>query len=336
MVAVVTDLNRQKINEYIWTVYVENQKAPFELDESEALHFFERFYAKHPINEDDECFYYGVLLYEQAFVDEPNRDRYLVKAQEVFRLYRELSGETEWDVVEDRLEDVSQMIKDEDLLSKVKTAAETAPEIPGMVLVPPGAFLFGEDNRETLLEPYYIDIYPVTNKHYREFLEETKYRSPRIWETNPEVAADDMPVTGVSWMDALQYCKWAGKSLPTNHQWEKAARGTQGYTYPWGEDELTPERANYLYDVYREPELKPVTAFESYGSPFGCKVMVGTVWEWTNTPYPDEEGACYIKGGSFVDPDNEAFISTTATLWAGKKAKTDILGFRCTKVLELT
>ena len=73
MVAVVTDLNRQKINEYIWTVYVENQKAPFKIDEQDALHFFERFYAKHPINEDDECFYYGVLLYEQAFVDKTGK-----------------------------------------------------------------------------------------------------------------------------------------------------------------------------------------------------------------------------------------------------------------------
>jgi len=185
------------------------------------------------------------------------------------------------------------------------------------------------------LEPYYIDVYPVTNAAYRAFVEETSYRTPVLWDRRPDLAGDDLPVTGVSWMDALQYCKWAGKALPTDRQWEKAARGTEGSTYPWGEDELTPERANYLYDVYREPQLKPVTAFEAFGSPFGCKAMVGSVWEWTNTPFPDEEGACFIKGGSYVDPGSPAFVSTTATLWAGKKAKTDILGFRCTKALEL-
>ncbi len=334
MVTTVTDLNRQKICEYLWTVYVDTQKCAFTIDENDALHFFERYYAKHPMNEDEECFYYGILLYELSFSDAVNRERYLVKAQQVFTRYREVSGETEWDVVEDRLADVNDIIESEDLLSKVKAVSETAPAVPGMVLVPAGSFPFGEEKRVTELEPYYIDIYPVTNAQYKVFLEETKYRRPRIWDTNPEITADDIPVTGVSWMDALQYCKWAKKSLPTAEQWEKAARGPKGSTYPWGEAEPTPELTNYKVDHYVQPKLLPVTQFKDVPSPYGVQALVGSVWEWTNTPYIDEDGAQILKGGSFVDPNALPYLSTTADLWANKKEKTDCIGFRCTRALD--
>jgi formylglycine-generating enzyme required for sulfatase activity len=334
MVTIVSDLNRQKICEYIWTFYVDGQKAPFQIDETDALHFFERYYAKHPINEDDECFYYGILLYEQAFTDPPNRARYLVKAQEVFTRYREVSGETEWDVVEDRLADVTDIIESESLLEKVKTAGDMAPAIPGMVLVPSGPFPFGLDRKEMVLEPFYIDVYPVTNAQYREFVVATKYRSPRIWDVSPELSADDLPVTGVSWMDALQYCKWAQKSLPTEEQWEKAARGPKGLTYPWGEEPPTPETSNFRHDSFIEPVLVPVTNYADVPSPYGVRGMVGSVWEWTNTPYPDEDGTQILKGGSYVDPSSVAWVSAVAVLWASKKEKTDVIGFRCTKALD--
>ena len=76
-------LSRDKICEYIWAVYIDQLKAPFDLDEEAALHWFERWYSKHPLNDDEECFYYGILLYERAFSDDVNRDRYIVKAKEV-------------------------------------------------------------------------------------------------------------------------------------------------------------------------------------------------------------------------------------------------------------
>ena len=327
-------LTRSKICEYVWAVYIDVTKAPFEIDESEALHFFEKFYSKHPLNEDEECFYYGILLYEQSFSDDANRDRYLVKAKQVFDVYRDGTGETEWEPIEDRYADVCDIIESENLLEKVQTAADLAPEIPGMVMVPAGPFPFGPDSRQIVLEPYYIDIYPVTNAEYRVFLRESKYRRPALWDRNPQAAADEYPVTGVSWMDALQYCKWAKKSLPTVEQWEKAARGNQGHLYPWGDEAPSADRCNY-HDLRVSAELLPATRYDAFPSPYGTKAMVGTVWEWTNTNYPDEDGSQYIKGGSWADPANPDYLSTTAYMWASKKEKNDIIGFRCTKALDV-
>jgi formylglycine-generating enzyme required for sulfatase activity len=329
------DLSREKICQYVWATYVDATKAPFEMDEGEALRFFEKFYAKHPLNEDKECFFYGILLYEQAFQDDVNRARFLVKAREVFQVYRKVTGDNEWDAVEDRLADVEEMIQEEGLEEKVKAAVASAPEIPGMVLIQAGPFPFGPDGEETVLEPFYIDIEPVTNAQYREFVAETNYRPPTIWESRPEISQPHLPVSGVSWMDALQYCKWKGMALPTIQQWEKAARGPTGNTYPWGEDEPTPELVNCHWNRHRDAELKPVTDYKDAASSYGVLGMVGGVWEWTNTPHPDHEGSQYIKGGSYVDPADPRFVVASSFLWAGKKTKVDILGFRCTKALIL-
>ncbi len=325
---------QEQICQYVWARYIDNVKPKIEVDEEAALKFYEDYYAKHPLNEDDECFYYAVLLYERAFSDEANRARYLVKACEVFEVYRRVSGETEWDVIEDRLIDVKEIIETEGLLKTVKTAADLAPEIEGMVLIPAGASPFGVERHEVHLEPFYIDIYPVTNKAYRQFVEETNYRRPVLWERRPDLAGDDLPVTGVSWMDTLQYCKWSGKSLPTAEQWQKAARGPKGTTYPWGNDEPTPERANF-WDGVMEPKLQPMEKFKAGVSPYGIHCMVGTVWEWTNTAFPDEEGTQIVMGGSYADPPLPEFLSSYAANWASKKEKNDLIGFRCTKRLDV-
>jgi formylglycine-generating enzyme required for sulfatase activity len=326
----------EAVRRYVWVRYIDDERPEKPIDEEHALKMFEDHYSKHPLNEDDECFYYGILLYERAFSgDDANRARYLVKAKEVFEVYRKVSGETDWDAIEDRYADVCDIIESEGLLEKVQTAAAKAPKVEGMVLVPAGSFPFGAEGKQTHLEPFYIDVYPVTNAEYRRFLEETKYRKPELWGRNPELSGDDMPVTGVSWMDALQYCKWAKKSLPTAEQWEKAARGPEGFAYPWGNEEPTPDRANYLVEG-TEPRLHSPGRYEKAKSPYGCVAMVGTVWEWTNTSYPDEEGAQVIKGGSYVDPATPEYVSAWATNWANKKEKNEIIGFRCTRALELS
>lgn len=324
-------LSLEQVNQYIWAKYIDNARPPIEVNEDQALKLYEQHYAKHPLNEDDECFYYGILLYEAAFRDDKNRARYLVKAKEVFEVYRNVSGETEWDVIEDRLADTLDIIKKEKLEAKVAKAATTvvAPAIPGMVFVPAGKFLYGESKEEKILEAFYIDVEPVTNAAYKKYVDETKYPKPSIWDRHPELAADDLPVTGVSWMDAVQYCKWAGKELPTAEQWEKAARGEDGRTYPWGEDVPSAKDACFT-PADGAGKLAGVSGFEKNRSPYGCHVMVGHVWEWTKTQSPDEENSCVVKGGSWSDPAE--FITCWASLDAGKKEKIELIGFRCAKL----
>jgi formylglycine-generating enzyme required for sulfatase activity len=327
------------VRQYVWDRYIDNVRPRVEIDEELALKLLEDHYSKHPLNQDDECFYYGILLYERAFSSEDKdtqRARYFVKAKEVFEVYRKVSGETEWDVIEDRYADVCDIIESEGLLEKVQTAVSKAPKVEGMVLVPAGPFPFGAERKHTHLEPYYIDIFPVTNLEYRKFLTETSYRKPELWARRPDLAADELPVTGVSWMDALQFCKWAKKSLPTSEQWEKAARGPEGFTYPWGEDPPTPERANYKVHYEDDGRLQSAKRYEKWKSPYGVVAMVGSVWEWTNTSYPDEEGAQFIKGGSYDDPNEPAFLSALAEIWANKKEKNELIGFRCTKTLDMS
>lgn len=327
-------LKRELICQYVWDRYIDNVRPKVEVDEEAALKFFEGYYAKHPLNTDQECFYYAILLYERAFADDTHRARYLVKAKEVFEAYRDSTGDRELDAIEDRYEDVVDIIERENLVAQVKSVVDTAPEIEGMVLVPGGSYSYGEQRLQLVLEPFYIDVLPVTNEQYRKFLEETNYRRPPLWEQMPEFAEDGLPVTGVSWMDALMYCKWAGKGLPTAEQWEKAARGNDGRTYPWGEEEPTPETACF-WDQIREPKLRPLRdAQQASASPYGVRCMAGFVWEWTNTPMPDIEGAQFVKGGSWADPALPQFLSGWARNWANKKEKNELIGFRCTKRLE--
>lgn len=332
-------LTLELVRKYIWTRYIDGERFHVEVDEDAALKLFEEHYAKHPLDQDEESFYYGIILFERAFAADPkdkNRARYFVKAKEVFETYRKVSGETDWDAIEDRYADVCSVVESEGLLEKVQSAVAKAPKIEGMVLIPGGTFPFGVDKKQISLEPYYIDIYPITNADYRKFLTETNYRKPEIWTKRPDLAADELPVTGVSWIDALQYCKWAKKSLPTAEQWEKAARGPEGFTYPWGEDAPSPEKCNYKVHPEDDGRLVPVKRYEKFKSPYGVVAMVGTVWEWTNTSYPDEEGAQILKGGSYEDPADPAYLSALAEIWANKKEKNELIGFRCTKALDMS
>lgn len=153
--------------------------------------------------------------------------------------------------------------------------------------------------RRVYLEGFWIDPYPVTKAQYREFLDaasdygvptdntEICPDSPCNWDpirrTYPPGTAD-FPVVLVSWYDALAYCDWAGKRLPTEAQWEKAARGTDGRPFPWGDD---PDFAKYGQfhlerDIPYSPveEMCPVGAFPQGVSPFGCYDMLGNVDEW--------------------------------------------------------
>lgn len=158
---------------------------------------------------------------------------------------------------------------------------------PGtMVLIPAGHFMMGSDEGQederpvhsVYLHSYYIDEAEVTCSRYRHFLTETGYPPHPLW--NPEHDRPEDPVVGVSWNDAAAFARWAGKRLPTEAEWEKAARGgLAGKKYPWG-DEIDTAKANY--DSFG---IMPVKSFEPNG--FGLYDLAGNVAEWCEDWYSD-------------------------------------------------
>jgi len=195
---------------------------------------------------------------------------------------------------------------------------------PGpMVLVPAGDFFMGSDERlpdegpehKVNLPAYWMDVYEVTNEQYKAFIDASNRRSPSHFRnrTYPPGKADH-PVTEVTWYDAEAYCAWAGKRLPTDEEWEKAARGTDGRMFPWG-NEFDPNKANTPQRwvvLKQEGDTMPVGSFADGVSPFGLYDMSGNVWEWTSSWYkaypgnthPSENyGEQYktLKGGSWWD-----------------------------------
>ena len=161
----------------------------------------------------------------------------------------------------------------------------------GMVYVPAGEFIMGSEigdmdespQRKVYVDAFYIDQFEVTNAQYAKFKKGYKYNEEITDETvrKKEWLADDSPVVNISWHEATEYCKWAGKRLPTEAEWEKASRGTDGRKYPWGEK----------HDMsYAEPDgIATTAAWRAGKSPYGVYWMAGGPWEWTADwyqPYP--------------------------------------------------
>ncbi|HUI57800.1 MAG TPA: SUMF1/EgtB/PvdO family nonheme iron enzyme, partial [Bryobacteraceae bacterium] len=212
-----------------------------------------------------------------------------------------------------------------------------------MVLVPAGPFLYGEKKVSVSLPAFYIDKAEVTNAAYKAFCDATGHTVP------DQFPADhpELPVVNVSILDAKDFADWAGERLPRAKEWEKAARGTQGFVYPWG-NQKDPARANAGPDG----TIRPSNDFPNGASSYGALQMVGNVWELVYElqtpstaaveyfhnrldPPPTANDSWYqIRGGSFKDPiftdavfDNVIWDSTTIPA----KYKDTNIGFRCVK-----
>jgi serine/threonine-protein kinase len=149
-----------------------------------------------------------------------------------------------------------------------------------MRLVPAGDFLFGEQKEKVSLPAFYIDKTEVTNASYEKFCQASGHALPENFPTGKP----DLPVVNVTILDALAYAQWAHLRLPNEREWEKAARGVDGRTYPWGNDDK-PALANVGGDG-----PQPATANAGGASTFGALNMVGNVWEFvqeTKTPSTD-------------------------------------------------
>lgn len=185
-----------------------------------------------------------------------------------------------------------------------------------MVLVPAGKFIFGKpgSTKEINLPAFHIDKYEVTNKQFARFNLDHRYE--------PEKA--NFPVTMVSLYDANAHCEALDKRLPTEQEWEKAARGTDGRAYPWGNEFdkiacITSENA-----VDGQPA--EVGSCEKGASPYGAMDMAGNVWEWTSSW---DERYSILKGGSFFEGRNS--VTTFSSLLSIPDDSKDYVGFRCVK-----
>lgn len=168
-----------------------------------------------------------------------------------------------------------------------------------MVLVPAGPFTMGTNaggdpderpQHRVTLPAYWIDQHEVTNEQYRRFCTATRHKPPVHWVGGKYKAGlERWPVVNVTWQDAAAYARWAGKRLPNEAEWEKAARGTDGRIYPWGNES---DAARAALDD--EAELGPVGRFPSGASPYGCLDMAGNAWEWTADWYNGYPGSAKV------------------------------------------
>jgi formylglycine-generating enzyme required for sulfatase activity len=234
-------------------------------------------------------------------------------------------------------------------------------EQPPMILIPSGTYTIGYDAGPTNESPshavevgaFYIDKYEVTNKMYKVFLDKSGHAPPLRWRPDSTYWEQDadLPVTWITWHDASQYAEWRGCRLPTEAEWEVAARCTTAFQYPWG-DSLALESGTSTANVKGDDDghglsPAPVGSFPDGQSCWGADDMAGNVWEWIADWYLP---AAYqsrppvgpmvtttdslfrqrvIRGGSWFD--GAEYARTTARAGFDPSYGSDIIGFRCAR-----
>jgi len=247
--------------------------------------------------------------------------------------------------------------------SGCKEAAKSIPE--NMVLIPAGEFIMGSNRidtdakavqygsrkpwfanespeRKVSLKEFYIDRTEVTNAAYSKFIAAASRKAPANWPQGkvPE-GKGDFPVTSVSWFDAAEYCKWRGARLPSEQEWEKAARGTDGRIFPWGDD-FDLKKVNTLG---KYGGTTAVGKFSEGASPYGVLDMAGNVIEWTADWYGQYPGNTYddkdygerfkvLRGGGWGGIGHytmQVYVSAPFRSIADPKGAYNDVGFRCVK-----
>lgn len=181
---------------------------------------------------------------------------------------------------------------------------------PGMVYVPEGYFQMGQSSSEfedqkpmhfVYTSAYFIDKHEVSNAEYKKFLDATRHVKPKYWEDD-RFNHPHQPVVGITWFDAMAYSRWKGRRLPTEAEWEKAARGNDDRLYPWGEKEAKGKKL-YFVNVFgmedRYEFTAPVNYYATGASPFGALNMAGNVWEWCLDWYDKD----YYRISPELDPE---------------------------------
>jgi formylglycine-generating enzyme required for sulfatase activity len=207
-----------------------------------------------------------------------------------------------------------------------------------MVYVPAGEFIMGSDQgdddekpaRKVWVDAFFIDKYEVTNREYEKFVKATGHYPPTTWKDGKvPPGMEDHPVANVSLEDALAYAEWAGKRLPTEEEWEKAARGVDGRVYPWG-DEWREGAAN-IYSA----STSPVGSFQEDKSPYGCYDMAGNLSEWTSSRWTPTDENRVLKGGNWYDNCIPYYARPSYRFYDYHPGYISIgIGFRCAKDIE--
>lgn len=213
----------------------------------------------------------------------------------------------------------------------------------GEVLVEGGEIVLGGGEtklpvRRVIVEDFAIAETEVTNEQYAEFVQATGRRAPASWKDGKFLpGTNEEPVTGVTWNDANEYCRWLSEQmgatvrLPSEAEWERAARGNTDHKYPWG-DEWNDEGAQ---SVEIQGKILPVKSLPAGRSPAGAYEMVGNVWEWTSDLAVDELGKPVlfeetrqriIKGGSAKE--ERAYLTVSARAPRPENKASELLGFR--------
>jgi formylglycine-generating enzyme required for sulfatase activity len=247
--------------------------------------------------------------------------------------------------------------QDEPALPTPELLTITSPFRLDLVRIPAGEFQMGsvmardKDAREDELPPHRVHVpqfdigqYPVTNRQYRAFVQATGHRAPFHWEGGrPPLGKKNYPVVWVDWHDAAAFCEWLSREtkqpfrLPTEAEWEKAARGPDGRIYPWGDEPPDEDRCNFGKNV---GDTTTIGRYSPQGdSPYGCTDMAGNIHEWCQSlhrpyPYQADDGREDLKatgrrvlrgGGWWTDA---AFVRCADRNWNPPGNRSDNIGFR--------